>query len=196
MSGKKKPAPRVILFYATTAEAAKQAAAAFSAITQKLGMAWEVRSAGVNEGPLLGDVNALVVWKELSFGIKDWPGKLVDWPGGEVESAASKIVARLMGGSDGPESPDPPAGLPLPKKPAHTVKLGRETAGRHGKGVTVVWELPLSEEQLKDLCTQLKNKCGTGGTAKAGRIEIQGDQRDKIEQELIKLGYKVKRSGG
>ena len=76
------------------------------------------------------------------------------------------------------------------------MKLGRETAGRKGKGVTVVSELPLNEDALKELATQLKNKCGTGGTVKDGRIEIQGDHRDTIAQELEKLGYKVKRAGG
>jgi translation initiation factor 1 len=81
------------------------------------------------------------------------------------------------------------------KKP-HTVKLSRETAGRRGKGVTVVSELPLTGDQLKDLATRLKNACGTGGTAKDGRIEIQGDLRDRVAAELEKLGYKVKRAGG
>ena len=80
---------------------------------------------------------------------------------------------------------DKPAKIP-------TVKLSRETAGRRGKGVTVISELPLDEAQLKELATLLKNKCGTGGTAKDGRIEIQGDQRDRLAAELEKLGYKVK----
>ena len=54
-----------------------------------------------------------------------------------------------------------------------TVKLGRETAGRKGKGVTVVWELTnLHEDGMKELCTRLKNRCGSGGTLKDGRIEI------------------------
>ena len=85
---------------------------------------------------------------------------------------------------------------PPPKKVVHTVKLSRETAGRRGKGVTVVSDLPLNEAQVQELATLLKNKCGTGGTAKDGRIEIQGDQRDRIAVELVKLGYKVKRAGG
>ena len=46
------------------------------------------------------------------------------------------------------------------------------------------------------LATLLKNRCGTGGTAKDGRIEIQGDHRDNLARELEKLGYKVKRAGG
>ena len=108
----------------------------------------------------------------------------------------NKLIARLLGGATiAPVAPDTPLGPPPPKK-VHTVKVSRETAGRRGKGVTVVSELPLTEDQLKELATKLKNACGTGGTAKDGRIEIQGDQRDRIAAELEKLGYKVKRAGG
>ncbi len=42
----------------------------------------------------------------------------------------------------------------------------------------------------------LKQRCGTGGTGKDRRIEIQGDQRERIVAELEKLDYKVKRVGG
>ena len=83
-----------------------------------------------------------------------------------------------------------------PPKKVHTVRVGRETAGRRGKGVTTVFDLPLTEDAAKELAATLKQKCGTGGTFKDGRIEIQGDHRDKIVGELEKLGYKVKRSGG
>jgi translation initiation factor 1 len=62
--------------------------------------------------------------------------------------------------------------------------------------VTTVWDLPLEENDLKDLAAVLKQRCGTGGTVKGGRIEIQGDQRERIVAELEKLGYKVKRTGG
>jgi predicted translation initiation factor SUI1 len=106
------------------------------------------------------------------------------------------LIARLLGGSDAPPPPQSAPPAPAPPRKVHTVKLSRETAGRKGKGVTVVSDLPLGEDALKELATQLKNKCGTGGTAKDGRIEIQGDQRDKVAQELENLGYKVKRSGG
>ena len=77
-----------------------------------------------------------------------------------------------------------------------TVKVGRETAGRRGKGVTTVFDIPLDDAAVRDLAARLKQRCGTGGTVKDGRIEIQGDHRDKIAAELEKLGYKVKRAGG
>ena len=76
------------------------------------------------------------------------------------------------------------------------IRVGRETAGRRGKGVTVVTGLPLHGVQLEALASRLKKKCGSGGTAKDGRIEIQGEHRDTLVAELAILGYRVKRSGG
>ena len=77
-----------------------------------------------------------------------------------------------------------------------TAKVGRETAGRRGKGVTTVFDVPLDESGLRELAGTLKQHCGTGGTVKEGRIEMQGDQRERIVAELERLGYKVKRVGG
>ena len=83
-----------------------------------------------------------------------------------------------------------------PGKEPVTLKVGRETAGRRGKGVTTVFDLPLDDQGVRDLAALLKQRCGTGGTVKDGRIEIQGDQRERIVAELERLGYKVKRVGG
>ena len=76
------------------------------------------------------------------------------------------------------------------------VRLTRETKGRRGKGVTLINGLPLDGAQLKKLAKSLKRQCGSGGSIKNGAIEIQGDHRDKLERELSKLGYRVKRAGG
>lgn len=75
------------------------------------------------------------------------------------------------------------------------VRVGRETKGRRGKGVTTIAGLPLDPDGLLQLAAQLKNRCGTGGTVKEGRIEIQGDHRETVVAELELLGYQVKRSG-
>ena len=76
------------------------------------------------------------------------------------------------------------------------VRVGRETKGRKGKGVTVVTGLPLAGTALDELATRLEKRCGSGGTVHEGAIEIQGDHRDTLVAELGKLGYTVKRSGG
>lgn len=76
------------------------------------------------------------------------------------------------------------------------VRVGRETKGRRGKGVTIISDLPLDENGLAELAAKLKTRLGTGGTVKDGRIEIQGDHRDRIIAELEGMGYRVKRAGG
>lgn len=77
------------------------------------------------------------------------------------------------------------------------VRVGRQTQGRKGKGVTVITGLPLTGDALAALATRLKKRCGSGGTVtEAGSIEIQGDHRDALVAELGRLGYTVKRSGG
>ena len=76
------------------------------------------------------------------------------------------------------------------------VRVGREVAGRAGKGVSVITGLPLHSVALEELATRLKRQCGAGGAVKDGRIEIQGDHRDRLVAELKKLGYDAKRSGG
>jgi len=90
-----------------------------------------------------------------------------------------------------------------PAQPAPTtpqgdgiVRVGRATKGRKGKGVTVISGLPLAGDELGALATKLKKRCGCGGTVDAGTIEIQGDHRDLLVEELGKLGYTVRRSGG
>jgi translation initiation factor 1 len=76
------------------------------------------------------------------------------------------------------------------------VRVGRATKGRKGKGVTVITGVPLEERELKELGRQLKAKCGAGGTVSDGVIEIQGDHRDVLLEELRKRGWTVKRAGG
>lgn len=76
------------------------------------------------------------------------------------------------------------------------VRVGRETKGRAGKGVTVIMGLPLAPAQLETLASELKRRCGSGGTVRNGVIEIQGDHRDVLVRELATRGYDAKRSGG
>jgi len=76
------------------------------------------------------------------------------------------------------------------------VRVGRETKGRKGKGVTVVTGVPLAGPALEELASRLKRSCGSGGTVKDGVIEIQGDHRDTLVAALERHGWIVKRSGG
>ena len=76
------------------------------------------------------------------------------------------------------------------------VRVGRETKGRKGKGVTLATGIPFEEEALIQLVKHLKTKCGSGGALKNGVIVIQGDHRDLIMDELKKMGFTVKPTGG
>ena len=71
----------------------------------------------------------------------------------------------------------------------------RESKGRKGKTVTLVNGVPLGEEALHELASDLKRLCGSGGAVKDGVIVIQGDHRDLLLGELKKRGFTVKKVG-
>jgi translation initiation factor 1 len=92
-----------------------------------------------------------------------------------------------------------PCRCPQPKSlpPAEqTAGIRREKKGRGGKTVTVIMDLQLTAKDMKALGKQLKKQCGTGGAVKDETIEIQGDHREKVAEELQKMGYKTKFVGG
>jgi translation initiation factor 1 len=97
------------------------------------------------------------------------------------------------------QGPASPAGhksaSPAPPGNAR-VRVGRQVAGRAGKGVSVISGLPFDETQLEELASRLKRLCGAGGAVRNGVIEIQGDHRERLVEELCKLGLEAKRSGG
>ncbi len=74
------------------------------------------------------------------------------------------------------------------------LKVRLETKHRAGKAVTLVEGFYGTESEMDALGKNLKTYCGTGGSVKDGEIIIQGDNRDKVMQWLIKNGYRnVKR---
>jgi translation initiation factor 1 len=76
------------------------------------------------------------------------------------------------------------------------VRVSRETKGRNGKSVTVIRGLGLNPAALALLGKQIKAACGSGGTAKEGVIEVQGDHCDRVMELLKGQGRTVKRAGG
>jgi predicted translation initiation factor SUI1 len=121
-----------------------------------------------------------------------------------IEREVMNLAARLISGGKRQELSADESGTEQAqskptasaKKKAALVRVGRETKGRRGKGVTIVSDVPLNDAGLHELAAKLKQRCGTGGTVKDGRIEIQGDQRERLTAELEKMGYQVKRVGG
>jgi translation initiation factor 1 len=77
------------------------------------------------------------------------------------------------------------------------LRIWLETKHRGGKAASIVAGFIGTDDDLEKLSKQLKNFCGTGGSAKDGEIIIQGDQREKILQWLLKNGYtQTKKAGG
>ncbi len=75
---------------------------------------------------------------------------------------------------------------------AQAIRVVLDKKRRAGKKVTVASGFELTAETLAKVATVLKKRCGSGGTARDGEIEIQGDHVETVANELRKLGYKVK----
>ena len=73
-----------------------------------------------------------------------------------------------------------------------TAKLRLEKKGRGGKSVTVIDGLPDNAAFLDELAAALKKSCGTGGTTRAGALELAGDVRARVKPLLSARGFVVK----
>ena len=76
------------------------------------------------------------------------------------------------------------------------VRVSRESKGRGGKTVTLVHGLALDDAALTALGKRLRSACGTGGTAKDGVLEVQGDHAERVTALLQAEGFAAKRAGG
>lgn len=119
-----------------------------------------------------------------------------------MKNTNSRLAYSCESGRNCPKCKKPITGCACRKSAAPpasgdgVVRVGRETKGRKGKGMTLITGVPLPTNELKKLAKELKQKCGTGGTLKDGVIEIQGDHRDALVEILKARGWTVKRSGG
>ena len=76
------------------------------------------------------------------------------------------------------------------------IRISKTTKGRRGSAVTLIKGLRGNTSELKHIASNLKSRCGVGGTVKDGVIEIQGDQRQLIQNFFETAGEKVKLVGG
>lgn len=72
------------------------------------------------------------------------------------------------------------------------LRVGLDNSGRAGKTVTLITGFVGTSADLEALAKMLKNKCGTGGSAKNGEVLIQGDVRNKVVEILQKEGYRAR----
>jgi translation initiation factor 1 len=186
----------------------------FDSVAGKIGMNWKASSRSLEQATSadLEGADWIVALDEaedlprIEARFPGWATRIESWQVDDplaveaIEREVIDLTARLIGGGRKRQPTAPEAEAPAPPvkatKPAAVVRVGRETKGRRGKGVTIVSDVPLDEAGLMELAARLKQRCGTGGTVKDGRIEIQGDQRDRLAAELESLGYRVKRVGG
>jgi len=115
-------------------------------------------------------------------------------------SALGGLVYSTDGGRHCPDCSQPRdaciCGQPTLPQGDGIARVRRETKGRGGKTVTTISGVPLVGEELKELASALKKRCGCGGALKDGVIEIQGDHVELLLAELIRRGFKAKKSGG
>lgn len=91
----------------------------------------------------------------------------------------------------------PPPKSEVIKKNRGRVDISRQTAGRGGKTVTVVTNfVGIGLPEKEKLAKQMQKACGTGGTVKDGRIEIQGDKRPEVAKILEAAGFRPVFAGG
>lgn len=122
-------------------------------------------------------------------------------PKGRLAWSSERPVERKL------EAPAPPARDPWRSLPPaeQDVRVRRERGGRGGKTVTVAGPLVLTREDATRLLSEWKRLCGGGGGLKLAKTaagdpcfeaEVQGDHADRLVAELVKAGYRAKRSGG
>ena len=73
-----------------------------------------------------------------------------------------------------------------------TLRVQLDSKKRAGKVVTLVTGFLGNENELAELAKCLKTHCGVGGSAKDGKIVVQGNHKDKVIDLLMKKGYRVK----
>ncbi|MFT3782363.1 MAG: translation initiation factor [Nibricoccus sp.] len=86
---------------------------------------------------------------------------------------------------------------PAPAKNRGRVDVLREKAGRGGKTVTVATGfVGIGLPEKEQLAKKMQKACGSGGTVKDGRIEIQGDKREEVARILTEAGFRPVMAGG
>ena len=75
---------------------------------------------------------------------------------------------------------------------SNAVRISLDTKGRKGKTVTIIGGLQHNPATMKEIARLLKEHCGTGGTVKEGKIELQGDQRVRAGEKMRSMNYLVR----
>lgn len=111
----------------------------------------------------------------------------MDW-----KSSLESLRDILPEGDDAPgtNAPAPEAEEKNAEKARLDVLLDRK--GRKGKEATIIAGFTVGDDDVSALAATLKQKLGTGGSARGGEILIQGDKRRQVLELLVTLGYKAR----
>ena len=60
---------------------------------------------------------------------------------------------------------------------------------KFGKTYTVIRGIDAKEIDMDDLTKKLKSRLACGGTTKDGKIELQGNHRQKVREILLEMGF-------
>lgn len=113
------------------------------------------------------------------------------------ESFGQNPFANLSSEGLPPGTMSEPAPEPARVKSRGRVDIIRQKAGRGGKTVTVVTNfVGIGLPEKEKLAKSMQKRCGTGGTVKEGRIEIQGDKREEVAEILKEAGFRPVFAGG
>ena len=119
-----------------------------------------------------------------------------DVPGVQQNFAGNPFAALSRDGFP-PGQPDGSSEPAAPRKNRGRVDIKRQTAHRGGKTVTVISGfVGIGLPEKEKLAKAMQKACGTGGTVKDGRIEIQGDRRVEVARILVEAGFRPVFAGG
>ena len=115
--------------------------------------------------------------------------------GAGLPDAPAGMTARS---TTGPTATGPVAGgRKAPNQNRGRVDIVRSTAGRAGRTVTVVSGfVGIGLPEKEQLAKKMLKACGSGGTVKDGRIEVQGDKREIVARILTEAGFRPVFAGG
>lgn len=115
-------------------------------------------------------------------------------PNGEGARTASPAKPRSVSSTATPNKNSGPAAN---QRTRGRVEIQRQTAHRGGKKVTVISGfVGIGLPEKERLAKSIQQACGTGGTVKEGRIEIQGDRREVAARILSEAGFSPVLTGG
>lgn len=121
-----------------------------------------------------------------------------DQQGGDLRAPHQKR-ARAKGAPPGQGAPQRGAAGQGRGQDDDVLRVRRESKGRRGKTVTVISGAALSamdEAERLALARELKRRCASGGKAREGTVEIQGDHLETLLAELEARGFRAKHAGG